>query len=293
MRLSERWQSGGRPTVSFEVFPARTPKAAARLPKVLDKLVALEPDFFSVTFGAGGTTTEGSYRLARALVEDHGQQVLAYFAGFGLGPQQICAALDPYRDLGIDNVLVVRGDEPRGQQEFEPHPGSLPHASDLLAFISERYGFCLGAAGYPEGHVQAESPQADLGFLRLKVERGAQFIVANYFYDTRFFLDFRQRCRAAGIAVPIVPGVMPVFSVKMMESLASLCGATLTDELRAGVATLDPSDKGALVRFGVDFATAQCRELLAAGVPGLHFYTMDRTNSVTGILRTLRDEGLL
>jgi len=169
----------------------------------------------------------------------------------------------------------------------------MAHASDLLAFVSKRRDFCLGAAGYPEGHIEAESKQKDLEYLKLKVDSGAQFVIANYFYDNRYFFDFVEQCRRLGIQVPILPGVMPVYTVKMMESLARMCGATITDRLKQGIAGLPEGDKEALLDFGVEFAVEQCKGLLAAGVPGLHIYTMDRSSSAVKIVNRLRADGML
>ena len=293
MKLTRRWRDREKPTISFELFPPRTPKAAKRLDKVIAKLAALEPDFVSVTFGAGGSTREGSLRLADKLKNEQGLETLAYFAGYGLGPEDISSVLTGYQQINIENVLVVRGDEPRGEEPFNPHPQSMLHASDLLSFIRPRFDFCLGAAGYPEGHIQAESKDSDLHYLKLKQDHGAEFIIANYFYDTRYFLDFQARCEEAGIQVPVVAGVMPIYNVKMMESLASLCGATITEEIQQGLAKLPEGDKAALNAFGVDFALRQCRELLAAGVAGLHIYTMDRSKSAVPLVQALRAEGIL
>lgn len=293
MKLVDLWNTEQKPTLSFELFPARTPKAAQNLEKAIDTLADLKPDFVSVTFGAGGSTREGSYQLIEKLTKKKGLEVLGYFAGFGLGPEDITSVLDSYQALGLDNILAVRGDEPQEMEGFEPHPQSLPYASDLLTFIAGRYDFCLGAAGYPEGHIDAQSKEKDLEILKLKVDNGAEFIVTNYFYDNPYFFDFIDRCQAAGINVPILPGVMPVYSIKMMEMLAGLCGATITDHLRQGLAALPEDDKQALLEFGIAFATDQCRELLRSGVVGLHVYTMDRSSSAVGIVTRLRTEGLL
>jgi methylenetetrahydrofolate reductase (NADPH) len=292
MKLTEVWNSSQRPTVSFELFPARSPEAAEGLEKAIDRLAALKPDFVSVTFGAGGSTREGSHQLLKKLKEEKGLKVIAYFAGYGLGPEDIIAVLDSYQALGVENILVVRGDPPR-EEDFKPHPESLPHASDLVAFVRPRYDFCIGVAGYPEGHVEAPSKEKDIEYLKLKVDRGAEYIIANYFYDNRYFFEFLDRCQSAGIDVPILPGVMPIYSLKMMEMLAGLCGATITDQVRQGIAALPEGDKEALGAFGIEYATRQCAELLDAGVPGLHVYTMDRSKSATGIVNCLRGEGLL
>ena len=292
MRITEIWDSSRKPTVSFELFPARSEKAAGSLDKAVDELAALKPDSVAVTFGAGGSTREGSRQLIDRLKREKGLEVIAYFAGYGLAPDDIVAVLDDYKKIGVENILVVRGDAPR-EEGFEPHPDSLPHATDLLAFILPRYDFCAGVAGYPEGHIEAESKAKDLEYLKLKIDAGAEYIIANYFYDNQYFFDFVERARAAGIGVPILPGVMPIYSVKMMEMLAGLCGATITDEVRQGIAALPEGDKDALQAFGIDFAARQCAELLEAGAPGLHLYTMDRSASAVGIVNRLRSGGLL
>lgn len=292
MRVTDIWSSSQSPTISFELFPPRNPEAAERLEKTIDNLAALKPDFVSVTFGAGGSTREGSRQLVEKLKEEKGLEVIAYFAGYGLSPENITSILDEYRSLGVENILVVRGDPPK-EIDFTPHPDSFEHASDLVTYLRPRYDFCLGVAGYPEGHVEATSREKDIEYLKLKVERGAEYIIANYFYDNGFFFDFLNRCRAAGIGVPIVPGVMPIYSVKMMEMLASLCGATIPEKVRREIAALPEGDKEALVAFGIELAVRQCTELLDTGVPGLHIYTMDRSRSATGIVNRLRNKGLL
>ena len=293
MKVTKLWSSKQKPTVSFELFPPRSPRGAENLEKTIDALAALKPDFVSVTFGAGGSTREGSRQLVEKLKNEKKLEVTAYFAGYGLGPDDINAVLDSYQALGVENVLAVRGDLPREQEDFKPHPDSFPHASDLIAFIRPRYSFCLGAAGYPEGHIDCQSKDKDIEYLKLKVENGAEYIISNYFYDNKYFFDFVERCRAIGIDAPIVPGVMPIYSVRMMEMLAGMCGATISNQVRQGIASLPEGDKEALVNFGIEFAVGQCRELLKAKVPGLHFYTMDLSKSAVGIVNRLRTDGLL
>ncbi|MGB3713722.1 MAG: methylenetetrahydrofolate reductase [Candidatus Promineifilaceae bacterium] len=292
MKLTEMWKNRTEPTLSFELFPARTEKAAANLEITIDMLSELMPDFVSVTFGAGGSTREGSRQLIQKLKHIKGLDVVAYFACYGLDPEDIVSVLNDYQDIGVQTILAVRGDEPR-EEGFVPHPESLPHASDLVSFIRPRYEFCIGVAGYPEGHIEAASNAKDLDYLKLKVDQGAEFIIANYFYDNNYFFDYVDRCRNAGINVPILPGIMPVYSVKMMGILAGLCGATITDELSQGIDALPQGDTEALLAFGIDFAYRQCAELLKADVPGLHIYTMDRWKSPAGVVTRLRAEGLM
>jgi methylenetetrahydrofolate reductase (NADPH) len=293
MKVTEIWKSKGKPTVSFELFPARDEKAAGKLAKAIDKLAGVSPDFVSVTFGAGGSTREGSYKLVEELLKGRGLQTVAYFTCYGLGPDDITGVLDAYRDLGVETVLAARGDPPHDQPDFQPHPGSLKYASDLVSFMRPKYEFDIAVAGYPEGHIECESKDRDLGYLKLKVDNGADFVITNYCYDNRMFFDFVERARALGVTVPIMPGVMPIFSVKMMENLAKLCGATITTEIRDGLAGLPEGDKDALYQFAVDFAHRQCKGLLEGGAPGLHIYTMDRAKAPVEIVNRLKADGLL
>ena len=292
MKVIDLWKSDQKPTISFELFPARSDKGAETLEKTIDQLVALNPDFVSVTFGAGGSTREGSRQLIQKLKHEKGLDILAYFACFGLSPEEINSVLDSYQAIGVESLLAVRGDAPR-EEPFEPHPDSLPYASDLVAFIRQRYAFCLGVAAYPEGHIDAPDRKKDLEYLKLKVDQGGEYIITNYFYDTRYFFDFVDRCRGIGIEVPIVPGIMPIYSIKMLEMLAGMCGATITEDVHEGLASLEEGDKDALIAFGIEFAYRQCAELLQAGVPGLHIYTMDRSASTVGLVNQLRAEELL
>jgi methylenetetrahydrofolate reductase (NADPH) len=292
MKIVDLWKPGNKPTVAFELFPAKTPKAEENLAQTIDALAGLKPDFASVTFGAGGSTREGSRQLAARLRAEKGLEVIAYFAGFGLGLGEITSVLEGYAEIGVENVLVVRGDPPR-DPAFRAHPTSLSYASELLDFIRQRFSFCLGAAGYPEGHVQAANLEQDLDYLERKVDAGAEYIITNYFYDNGFFFHYADRCRARRIGVPIIPGIMPIYSAKLTETLAATCGAGVPETLRRRMAELPGEDKQAALDFGIEFALSQCRELLAAGVPGLLFYTMDRWESTAEIVRRLRAEGAL
>jgi methylenetetrahydrofolate reductase (NADPH) len=292
MKAAELWKTGKRPTLSFEFFPPRTEKGAETLERVIGKLADLNPDFVTVTFGAGGNTRQGSRELVEKLKNEKGLDVIAYFAGYGLGPEDIGAILDDYQSLGVENILAVRGDAPE-DETFRPHEKSFAHASDLISFIKSRYSFCVGVAGYPEGHKEAQSLEKDIEYLKLKVDQGAEFVIANYFYDNRYFFDFLQRCRDAGITVPIIAGVMPIYSVKMMNMLAGLCGATITEKVRQGIADIPEDDKEALTEFGIEHAVNQCADLLRNGVQGLQFYTMDRSKSVAAIVSRLRELGNL
>ena len=264
---------------------------AANLDKALDSLVTISPDYVSVTFGAGGSTREGSFELINKLKNERGLNVVAYIAGIGLGPEEVVEALEKFKSIGVQTVFAIRGDAPTWDENYKPHPDAMQYASDLLRFIKSRYDFCLGAAGYPETHMEALSPEKDLDYLKLKIDEGAEYIVAQYFYDNQFFYDYLDKIQAKGINVPVVPGVMPIYTVKMTENLAKICGTTITEKVRNGLDSLLADDKEAVLQYGIDLATEQCKDLLKHGVPGLHFYTMNRGKSIMSIMDNLKTGG--
>lgn len=291
MRVSNLYNQNG-PVISMEFFPPRNEKATESFGKVIDQLAQLSPDYMSVTFGAGGSTRDGSYQAVKQLMKEKHLPTVAYIAGFGLSPKEIIEVLDRYKKLGIETIFVIRGDQPKGD-DFNTHPDAFSYASDMIAFIKERYDFTLGCAGYPEGHIDAESLEKDIEYLKLKVDSGAEYVVAQYFYDNAYFFDFVDKCRAVGINVPIIPGIMPVYTVKMTQMLSKVCGSTIVDPLQLKLNAVDPEDKGAVLDLGIDYAAEQCKGLLEKGVAGLHFYTMDRAKSTTEIINCLRKENLL
>lgn len=292
MRVAKLYETSKKPAVSFEFFPPRDEKAELKFDGIIDNLANLNPDYMSVTFGAGGSTREGSYQTVHNLITEKQLPTVAYIAGYGLGPDDIKEVLDRYHSLGIETIFVIRGDNPRND-DFTPHPDTFHFASEMIEFINENYDFDLGCAGYPEGHINAESLEKDIEFLKLKVNNGAKYVVAQYCYDNNYFFNFIDKCRAAGISVPIIPGIMPVYTIKMTHMLAKVCGATITDEMKNTLDKLEGADKEDILKYGIDFAVRQCRELLENKVAGLHFYTMDRSKSVTEIVNRLRLESLI
>lgn len=290
MHVGNRYTTGDTPVISYEFFPPRNEKAARSFEKVIDTLSETRPDYVSVTFGAGGSTREGSYDAVKRLLSEKQMPTVAYVAGIGLGPEDISREMDRYEKLGVETVFAIRGDEPQ-DEDFTAAEESFDHASSMIAFIKDRYPFCLGCAGYPEGHIQAESREKDIQYLKLKQDNGAEYVVTQYCYDNRTFFEYVENCRAAGVSIPIVPGIMPIYSLALTRNLARVCGTTIPDDLQAQLDGLAEADKEAVLDFGVDFAVDQCRELLAEGVPGLHFYTMDRSRSTAEIVTRLRKEG--
>jgi methylenetetrahydrofolate reductase (NADPH) len=292
MRVTSLYESNKKPVISLEFFPPRNEKAAEIFGTLIDDLSKINPDYMSVTFGAGGSTRDGSYHTVKQIMVDKKVPTVAYIAGYGLGPNEITDVLDKYKELGVETIFVIRGDKPR-DDNFTPHPDSFSYASDMIAFIKERYDFTLGCAGYPEGHVEAESLEKDIKYLKRKVDNGAEYVVAQYFYANRYFFEYVEKCRAIGIKVPIIPGIMPVYTVKMTHMLSKVCGSTITEPLQRKLDAVDADDKDAVLNLGIDFAAEQCRELLKKGVAGLHFYTMNRSESTTEIINRLKQENLL
>ncbi len=281
-----------QPAISMEFFPYRDDKTAASFSATVDDLAALKPDYLSVTFGAGGSTRSGSFQTVRTVMKEKNLPCVAYLAGYGLDPDDITVVLDQYRDLGVETIFVIRGDKPRGD-DFVSHPDSFTYAAGLIAFIKDRYDFTLGCAGYPEGHVEAQSLERDIEFLKLKVDNGAQYVVAQYFYNNDTFFSYVEKCRESGIDVPIIPGIMPVYSVKMTQALSKICGTTITETLQQKLDKVDANDKSAVLDLGIDFAVEQCKGLLERGVAGLHFYTMNRSKSTKNIIDRLKQDNLL
>ncbi|MDY7000585.1 MAG: methylenetetrahydrofolate reductase [Thermodesulfobacteriota bacterium] len=291
MRVASLYESSKNPVISMEFFPPRNEKAAEKFGTIIDNLAVLKPDYMSVTFGAGGSTRDGSYQTVKTIM-DKKIPTVAYIAGFGLSPDEITEVLDKYKDIGIETIFVIRGDKPR-DDDYTPHPESFSYASDMIAFIKKHYDFTLGCAGYPEGHIEAESLEKDIEFLKLKQENGAEYVIAQYFYDNNYFFQYVEKCRAAGITIPIIPGIMPVYTVKMTQMLSKVCGTTIIDTLQGKLDELAEADKDDVLNAGIDLAVEQCRGLLKNGALGLHFYTMDRSKSTTEIINRLRQEGVL
>ena len=291
MPLSRIWNNH-KPTLSFEFYPAHSPKAQENLRKAAHKLLALRPDFVSVTFGAGGSTREGSRDLIAHLASQGEIPVVGYLASWGLSAGELEELALSWQQIGASAIFCIRGDIP-AENPCPPHPEGFSHASELIAFLRDKVALPLGAAAYPEGHVQSSRRETDWDYLIHKARQGAQFIITQYFYDNADFHTFREYCRTRGMNQPILAGIMPIYHPTLPLTLAEKCGANIPIHLREELAHLDPEDRPALNTWGVNLALAQCRDLLTNGVDGLHFYTMDRSLSVLPIVTTLREEGLL
>jgi methylenetetrahydrofolate reductase (NADPH) len=269
--------------LSFEVFPPVRDGTIDRLVPVIDRLAELDPHFISVTYGAGGGTRDMSVEIASLLKEKASVEVLAHLTCVGADREQIDGILRELRDKGVQNILALRGDPPAGETSFTRPKDGFGYACELVDFIRSYNWFCVGVAGYPEGHQEAESFEADIDHLKRKIDAGSDFVITQLFYRNEDFYRFRDAADRAGVNVPLVPGIFPVINYRQISKIVSLCGATLPRELRERI---DPvrDDDGEVARRGIDYAVRQTEDLLQHGVPGLHFYSMNRSGPVEEIL---------
>jgi len=275
------------PVFSFEFFPPKTEAGEHNLYAALTELRELDPAFVSVTYGAGGSTREKTIEIVKRIREQYGLEAMAHFTCVGASVPELQATLAEMQDAGIDNVLALRGDPPAGQEGWTKTEGGLEDSRELVELISGGYPFAIGAACFPETHVHATTPEDDLEHLAAKVRAGVNFLITQLFFDNAVYFDFIERARSAGIGVPIIPGVMPITRVGQVERMASMCGSSIPDALRRELHARG-EDPEAVLDFGVAYATLQCAELLAAGAPGVHFYTLNRSPATRAILSALK-----
>ena len=275
MRICDLYGRGD-PVVSFEFFPPKTAAGYGGLYRAIAELKQLGPGFVSVTWGAGGSTRRRTAELVVQIQRELGLTAMAHMTCVGSPAEELAEALDGLAGAGIENVLALRGDPPRDQPHFRAPPGGFRHADELIAFIRARWPLCIGGACYPEMHPEAESAEADLAHLKRKVDAGASFLITQLFFEPEHYFRFVARARAAGIDVPIVPGIMPVISVQNARRMANLCRAEIPAALEVELEAAG-DDEAATLELGVTWATDQCHTLLAGGAPGLHFYTLNRS----------------
>lgn len=286
MRIPDAIGSNG-PLFSFEFFPPKTAQGEANLYRVIDSLRDLRPAFVSVTYGAGGSTRDKTIELVCRIKHEIGIESMAHLTCVGADRSELEAVLQRLAAAGIENVLALRGDPPRDQPSFVRPPDGFGYASELVAFIRARgFPFALGGAGYPEGHVECRDRERDILHLKQKVDAGLDFVITQLFFDNVDYFSFVARARAHGITVPIVPGIMPITNAAQIERFTAMCGARIPDVLRARLAAV-ANDEAAARRIGIDHATAQCRELLARGAPGIHFYTLNQSPATRAIFQSL------
>ncbi|MBI4896841.1 MAG: methylenetetrahydrofolate reductase [NAD(P)H] [Actinobacteria bacterium] len=278
---------GGKPTFSFEFFPPKTDEGMANLFDTVAKLRELDPTFVSVTYGAGGSTRDRTIAIVGRVKNELGIETMAHFTCVGATVAELREVLDEIAAAGVQNVIALRGDPPAGEQGFVRTEGGLGNADELVSLIAADYDFCIAAACYPETHPEAESADSDLAFAKQKVDAGASFLVTQLFFDNNAYFSYVERARAAGIEVPIIPGIMPIAGYEQIKRFTSMCGASIPPQL---MAELDArrDDPEAITDLGVAYATLQCADLLARGAPGIHFYTLNKSPATWAILSALK-----
>ena len=285
MRISEKLHTR-RPFFSFEFFPPKDDAAERNLLATIDALKPLDPGFVSITYGAGGSTRTRTVDIAKRLRGDAGFDVMAHVTCGGSTVDELRELLTDLRRAGIENIMALRGDPPRGEAAYIVVDGGLRYASDLIAMLKAGFPFCVGGACYPEKHPEAASLDADLAALSAKVRAGAEFLVTQLFFDNARYFEFVERARSWGITVPILPGIMPITNYDQIDRFTKLCGATIPPSLRAELEARR-GDANAIVDLGVAYMTLQVADLLARGAPGVHFYTLNRSPATRAVVSAL------
>ncbi len=280
--------------LSIEFFPPKTEKSGQRFIENAKLLrTGFRPDFVSITYGAGGSTRENTLEYATLLKEKIGFEVMPHLTCVGQSRTEIYEILSKFSDAGFNNLMTLRGDPPKSDLNFKQHPDGLRYASDLVAFIRKNYShFCLGVAGYPEMHTQSNSLGADIKNLKNKIELGASFVITQLFFNNADYFSFVKSCRAAGITVPIVPGILPIHSLSKIISFCKFCGSSLPSALEKKLNAAG-GDKDAEEDVGMEWAYQQIRELLEKNAPGFHLYSLNRPRAALEIIERLRTESIV
>jgi methylenetetrahydrofolate reductase (NADPH) len=279
--------SADEPSFSFEFFPPKTDEAARGLWEAVAQLERLKPDFVSVTYGAAGSTRDGTVEVSTRIQREVGIETMAHLSCVGESIQGLEALLERLGAAGIDNILALRGDPPAGSADFEPVEDGLRGSAELAAFIRARGDWGIGASSFPEVHPEATSREADIAYLKEKVEAGAEFLITQFFFDNAVFFDWLAEVRAAGIGVPVFAGILPVRSYAGLVRFCGVCRAQIPEALHEGLVACE-ADPAAERAFGIAYAARQCEELLAGGVDGLHFYTLNKADSTLAVLGALK-----
>src|SRR3954447_16155174 len=276
-----------RPCFSFEFFPPKSDEGWQNLWRAAEELKQDEPAFVSVTYGAGGSTRDRTIEIVKRIKQELGLEAMAHFTCVGATVDDLRSTLDEMRDAGIDNVLALRGDPPQGQDEWIATEGGLTYSTELIDLIAREYDFTIGAAAFPEVHIHSQDMDQDIRVMKEKVANGASFLITQLFFDNDVYFDFVDKARAAGVDVPIIPGIMPILRYASIKRMTEMCGASIPAELDRELQRRKDDD-GAISELGIAYATLQCADLLARGAPGIHFYVMNRHPAARAILAALR-----
>ena len=286
--IHEAKKAAGKPVISFEFFPPKTDEGDRMLfEKNMPALFALKPDYCSVTYGAGGGTRDKTLGIVDRIQREHHIPAMAHLTCVGSTKAQLRDVLEQARALGIKNILALRGDPPGGVGEWQPVPGGFEYSYQLVDFIRAVGGFCIGTAGFPEGHIACtEGRQVDWQRLQAKIDCGADFVITQLFFDNRDYFAMRDHLTKLGVTAPIFPGILPISGAAQIKRFTTICGASIPQPLLEKLDQFGDNDI-ATAEFGIEYATRQCAELLRGGAPGLHLYTLNKAATATRILKNL------
>jgi len=285
MRLNQLYQSG-KPEISIELFPPKTPEGVEKLFETVERLKRLQPVYFSMTYGAGGSTRNLTVELCDRLKTQAKVETTCHLNIIGQSKAETRENLRRIKAAGIYNLLALRGDPPRDRPDFKPHPDGFHSSVELIEEARKDPWFSIAVTGFPEVHPEAKDRAADLAYLKRKVEAGGCVIITQFFLDNAYFFEFLGLVKKAGIAAPVVPGILPILSASQLRRFAALCGSTIPLAVESALAKYEGDDEGA-TQYGIELATRLCRELIKSGVPGLHFYALNRSRSTENILSNL------
>ena len=285
MKITEIFKTQSR-TYSFEFFPPKDEISAVDFGINVGQLLKLNPSFVTVTYGAGGSTQERTFALVNLLQNKTGLTTMAHYTSVNASAAKVETDLKYLKDLGIENLMLLRGDPPKGEGVFKPHPEGFAFASELIKFAKNKFDICAGGAAYIEKHPEAGSLESDITNLKVKVEAGADFLITQLFFNNDLYHSFVKRARETGINCRIVPGIIPITAYTQIKRFTQMSGASIPEGLLENINRYR-DNPGKIYQLGMDFAIQQCRDLLVMGAPGLHFYTLNKSGATIEIFETL------
>ncbi len=288
MKISELLKQVNR-SISFEFFPPKTKEGEESLFKTIKELEHIKPTFVSVTYGAGGSTRDRTRNIVKKIHETTSLTVMAHLTCIGHTKQQLLEILQDYKNIGIQNILALRGDIPVNMEDFKIPEDGCKFANELVELIRENFKdwFSIGVAAYPEGHPESPNLERDVYYFKKKVDAGADFAITQMFFDNKYFYDYLELCEKAGINIPIIPGIMPITNFKQIRKFALMCGATIPEELVRKLEKVQDNNEE-VEKIGIEFAVKQCEDLLKNGVKGLHFYTLNKSKATIEIYNQIK-----
>lgn len=285
MQLNELYKTN-KPNISIELFPPKTSEGISRLFERVETLKQHQVSFFSMTYGAAGSTRDLTLELVKRLKNDAKVETMCHLTIVGQSQEEICQILDQLQEMEIYNIIALRGDPPKGLDQFKAHPNGFHHAVDLVKEIKRRKYFTIAVAGFPEIHPDSPNRQSDILHLKEKVDAGADVIITQLFFDNQYYFEYLDEIRSAGISVPVIPGILPIISSGQVRRFTNLCKSKIPLAVEKSLSKYENDDEAATA-YGIELATLQCQNLLDAGVPGIHFYSLNRSHSVEHVLQNL------